>query len=230
MGKGTWTVTESSLPALTYNYSFGPGFADALALTGPEGLIVVSPPFQPPESAFTELEKHGKVRALVAPNPFHNMGLASWQERYPEAKIYAPAQGIERLTKKIKLAGVRPVSEMSSLLGDKIEIVDMPHYKTGEVLVRWKGECGWAWYVTDVIFNFPVLPKGPFGTICKWTKSGPGLRRNALGGFFMMKDKRSLYAWLGEQAEKAPPVMVVPCHGDVVRLSDPAAEIRAACS
>jgi len=107
--------------------------------------------------------------------------------------------------------------------------VDMPHYKTGEVLVRWRVEGGWAWYVTDVMFNLQELPKNMFGKVMKWTNSGPGLRRNAIAGFFMVKDKSSLFAWLGEQAEKTPPSIVIACHGAVAKLSNPAADIRAAC-
>jgi len=45
-----------------------------------------------------------------------------------------------------------------------------------------------------------------------------------------VKDKRSLFAWMVEQAEKTPPAVVVACHGDVAKLSDPAGEIRSAVS
>jgi hypothetical protein len=62
----------------------------------------------------------------------------------------------------------------------------------------------------------------------KWTKSGPGFRRNALSGFLAAKDKRALYGWIQEQAEKTPPALVVPCHGELVKLTDPVAGIREA--
>jgi hypothetical protein len=224
----TWTVVEPSLPALTYHYSFGPGFAEALALVVDGGVIVVSPPCNVPDSAYKDLESRGPVRALVAPNAYHTMGLAPWKERYPDAGLYAPAQSIARVEKQSKLTGIKPVGEMGKLLGDRAEIVDMPHYKTGEALVRWRLDEGWAWYVTDVMMNMPKIPKGPFGIAMKWTKSGPGLRRNAISSFFMMKDKRAVYAWLVEQAEKAPPRLIVPCHGDVAKPDDPAGAIRAA--
>jgi hypothetical protein len=228
MRPSSWTVVEPSLPALTFTYTFGPGIADALAVPVEGGLAVVSPPCNAPDTMFTELEKHGPVRALVAPNAFHSLGLGPWKARYPDAPIFAPAQSISRLEKTTKLTGIRPLSEMKGMLGDRLELVDMPHYKTGEALVRWRIDGGYAWYVTDVIFNMPKLPKGPFGWVMRLTRSGPGLRRNALAGAFMVKDKRSLYAWLAEQAEKTPPVLMVPCHGATERLADPAAAIKAA--
>jgi hypothetical protein len=74
----------------------------------------------------------------------------------------------------------------------------------------------------------PKLPPGLFGLVFRWTRSGPGLRRNALAGLFMVKNKRALYGWLAEQAEKTPPILVVACHGELERPADPAAAIKAA--
>jgi hypothetical protein len=228
MRESSWTAVDPNLPALTYTYSFGPGIAASLAFPIEGGMAVVSPPFQPAEGAFTELEKHGSVKAIIAPNAFHTMGLAAWKARYPEAILYAPAQSIPRAEKQSKLTGIRPIAELFPKLGDKVEIDDMPHYKTGELLVRWKVEGGWAWYMTDVLMNMTKAPKGMFGLVFRWTKSAPGFRRNALAGAFMVKDKKALYGWLVAQAEKTPPKLVVMCHGDNVRPADPVAEIRAA--
>jgi len=223
----TWTVAEPTLPALTFTYSFGPGIADSLAFPVEGGVAVVSPPCKVPGESFAELEKHGKVRALIAPNAYHHMGLPEWKARYPEAEIFAPAQSIARVEKQTKLGGIRPLAEAAKL-GDRVELVDMPHFKSGEVLVRWRIEGGWAWYVTDVFFNFPELPKGVFGKIMKWTKSGPGFRRNWLTGKLAVKDNGALHAWMAEEAEKKPPKLVVACHIGTITLKDPVADIRAA--
>lgn len=241
MAASSWTVVEPTLPALTYRYSFGPGVAHALAVAVDGGFVVVSPPSDPPESAFTELEARGAVRALVAPNAFHHLGLPGWTRRYPGVPVFAPAQSIARVEKQSKLSGIRPLAEAASITRDRVELVDMPHYKTGEVLVRWRigaaGDAGdgrsggagdWAWYMTDVAMNFTERLPGVFGTVFRLTRSAPGFRRNALAGAFMVKNKRSLYAWIEEQAQKTPPRLIVMCHGDDVRPADPVAEVRAA--
>jgi hypothetical protein len=229
MRSSSWTIVEPSLPALTYTYKFGPGIANTLAVAGAGGgLIVVSPPCDPGESVFAELEKHGPVRALVAPNAFHHLGLPAWRARYPDVPVFAPAQSIARVEKRSGVRAIRPLAEAATLAGDRLELVDMPHYKTGEVLVRWRVDGGWAWYVTDLVFNMPKVPRGPVGLVFRWTRSAPGLRRNALAATFMVKDKRALYAWIAEQADKTPPSLVVACHGEPARLGDPKAEIRAA--
>jgi hypothetical protein len=228
MAPSSWTIVDPSLPALTFTYSFGPGTANALALVVNGGVVVVSPPCTPPENAFTELEAHGPLRALIAPNAFHLMGLRAWRERYPDVPIFAPPQSIARLEKQSKLTGIRPLAEAASLIGDRVQLVDMPHYKTGEALVRWPIEGGWAWYLTDVAMNITVRLPGLFGVLFRLTKSTPGFRRNAFAGAFMMKNKRSMYAWLGAEAEKTPPRLLVMCHGDHIRPTDPVAEVRAA--
>ena len=230
MSTPTWTVVEKSLPALTCTYNFGPGLANALALTVEGGgLIVLSPPCNVPDEIYTELEKRGPIRALVAPNAYHSMGLVPWRARYPDVPVFAPAQSIKRLEKTTKITGIRPAAEAAALLGDRVELIDMPHYKTGELLVRWRADDGaWVWFMTDVAFAMPTLPKGIFGTVMKLTKSGPGFRRNAIAGFFMVKDKRALYAWISAQAAEKPPTLIVPCHGVPLTLTDPVAEVRAA--
>jgi hypothetical protein len=212
----TWTPVSDDLPLLVCSYSFGPGYAIALAAPCDGGYVVVSPPCNAPESTFAGIEKRGKVRALVASNAFHNMGVGAWKERFPDAKLFAPAQAIARVEKKGKVTGVHPLSEIGALAGPELELIDMPHYKTGEVLVRVKHGKHVVWYVTDVIMNLPKVPQGFFGTLSKWTKSAPGLRPNGISAMFMMKDKKSLYRWLRAEIEKAPPTTLLVCHGEHV--------------
>src|SRR4051794_17338002 len=111
MTRSSWTVVEPSLPALTYTYSFGSGIANTLALVVEGGVVIVSPPCNPTDATFTEIEKHGPIRGLVAPNAFHHMGLSAWKERAPDAPVFAPAQSIARIEKKTQLKGIRPLAE-----------------------------------------------------------------------------------------------------------------------
>jgi hypothetical protein len=222
----TWTAVADDLPVLTCNYSFGPGDANALAVPGDDGFVVVSPPCNAPESTYAELEKRGKVRALVASNAFHNMGIAPWKARFPDAKVYAPAQAVARVKKKSGVSDIEPLAEAAAVSGADLELIDMPHYKTGEVLVRLKHGAHVVWYVTDVIMNMPALPpKFPFKQIFKWTGSAPGLRPNGVASKFMIKDKSSLYRWLRAETDKLPPTVLVASHGNHV-IGDAAARLR----
>ena len=96
----------------------------------------------------------------------------------------------------------------------------MPHYKTGEVLVRMNTARGRAWYVTDVVLNIDVLPRHPIPRFVFWaTRSGPGLRFNNVAPLFMVQDKAALKRWLAAEAVRDPPGFLLPAHGSVVECA-----------
>lgn len=214
-----WTVFDAQTPVLTYLYSFGSGTANALAVGGANGLVVVSPPSRVDAGVFDDLSRYGSVRALVASNAFHYMGIPEWKKRFPDATIFAPAQSIARVERQTKLHGIRPLAEAASITGPRLELVDMPHYKTGEVIVRIKTARGLVWYVTDVVLNMPVLPSHPVvKMLFRLSRSAPGLKFNNIAPMFMVKDKAALKRWLAAELEQAPPGWLIPAHGDTVDL------------
>lgn len=215
-----WKVFDAHAPILTYEYSFGPGTANALAVGVEGGIVLVSPPCRVASGVFEDLSQYGSVRALVASNAFHYLGLAEWKVRFPEAAIFAPVQSIARVERQSKLRGIRPLAEAASITGSRLELTDMPHYKTGEVLVRVATERGLVWYVTDIIMNLPVLPSNPvFKLLFKLSGSGPGLKLNNIAPLFMVRDKAALKRWLAAEFEKAPPSWLIPTHGEIVECA-----------
>jgi len=214
-----WKVFDAQTPILTYEYSFGPGVANALAVGGEQGLVIVSPPCRIEAGVFDDLSRYGPVRALVASNAFHYMGIPEWKTRFPEAAIFAPAQSIARVERQTRLHGIRPLADATPIAGHGLELVDMPHYKTGEVMVRIKTPRGMIWYVTDIVLNMPTLPSHPvFKMMFRLSRSGPGLRFNNIAPVFMVKDKAALKRWLAVEFDKMPPRWLIPAHGDVVDL------------
>jgi hypothetical protein len=222
-----WRIFDARTPVLTYTYSFGPGTANSLAVGGRDGLVVVSAPCKVADGVFEDLSRFGKVRALVASNAFHHMGIPEWKRRFPDAEIFAPAQSIARVEKHTKLRGIRPLAEAKAITGSELELVDMPHYKTGEVLVRVHTDRGLVWYVTDVVMNLPALPDHPFGkAMFALTRSAPGLKFNNLAPLFMVKDKKALKRWFAAQLSLDPPNWLIPTHGDVVEAGPRMDEMR----
>jgi len=223
----SWKVFDAKTPILTYEYSFGPGTSNALAAGGKNGLVVVSPPRGVGEAVFDDLARYGAVRALVAPNAFHHLGLPAWKARFPDAAVFAPTQAIARVEKRTQLRDIRALADAASIAGPNLELVDMPHYKTGEVLVRIRTERGAVWYVTDIIMNFPVLPNHPIARIVfGLSGSGPGLKFNNVSPLFMVKDKKALRQWFADEFRKAPPRWLIPAHGDIVDFHADGAAFR----
>ena len=215
-----WKVFDAKLPILTCEYSFGPGTATALAVGGKTGLIVVSPPCRVAEGVFADLSRYGSVRALIASNAFHYLGLAEWKARFPGAALFAPTQSILRVEKRSKLYGIRPLSETIPIAGPRVELIDLPHYKTGEALVRIASDRGSVWYVTDVIMNLRAPPSNPVVRLLfRLSGSGPGLKFNNIAPLFMVADKAALRRWVADEFRRAPPRWLIPAHGDIVEFA-----------
>ncbi len=212
-----WKIFDAQTPILVYEYSFGPGTANALAVGGSDGLVVVSPPCRVAPGVLDDLTHYGAVRALVASNAFHYLGLPEWKARFADAAIFAPAQSVARVEKRSKLQGIRPLAEAAPIAGPRLELVDMPYYKTGEVLVRITTDRALVWYVTDVIMNMPALPKNPIVRLMfGLSGSGPGLKFNNIAPLFMVADKAAVRRWIADEFRKAPPDFLIATHGDVV--------------
>jgi hypothetical protein len=220
-----WNIFDADVPILTYGYSFGPGIANALAVGCEGGIIVVSPPCKVAAGVYDDLKPFVPVRALVASNAFHHMGLAEWNARFPDADLFAPAQAIARVERQSGLRGIQPVDRARAIAGAHLDLVDMPHYRTGEILVRIDTARGLVWYVTDVIMNMPVLPQHLLARLLfKLSGSAPGLCYNNIAPLFMVKDKTALRRWLAAEATAKPPHWLIPAHGDIVDFeADPEA-------
>ncbi|MGE5523533.1 MAG: MBL fold metallo-hydrolase [Rhodospirillaceae bacterium] len=223
-----WKVFDAEMPVMTCEYRFGPGTSTALAVGGARGVMVVSPPYHPDDALFDALAPYGPVVALIASNAFHHLGLPEWKRRFPEAPVYAPAQAIARVERKTKITGIRPLADAAGIAGRDVELIDMPHYKTGELLVRIKSSRGLAWYVTDFMMNMPELPRNPIGRLMfKLTNSAPGLKFNNLVPLFMVKDKAALKHWLAQEFDKAPPQWIIAAHGDIADVGADRNAVRA---
>ncbi|MFO1414548.1 MAG: hypothetical protein U1F10_11725 [Burkholderiales bacterium] len=217
---GTWREADAGLPALTFQYSFGPALSRALAVGIADGLAVASPPCRVPGAVLDALAARGPVRALVATNAFHHLGIPEWRRRFPEATVYAPAQSVARVGRKTGLP-VRPLAELAARSGPHVDFIDMPHYRMGETLIRMRTGRGVLWYVTDAVFNFAEVPPNfGVGFLFRVTGSAPGLRFNNLGTRFMVRDRPALKRWLLARHDEAPPAVMIPAHGEVADVAD----------
>src|SRR5688572_25793745 len=97
-----WEVLDEATHTLTLEYSFRPGFTARAFVTRFAGdeLVIFSPPVGIDPALFRELDEHGRVTALVAPNGFHYLGLRPALEAFPGATLYAPESSARRVVKK----------------------------------------------------------------------------------------------------------------------------------
>ena len=214
-----WRVFDADMPVLTCAYALGPTVSNALAVGVPGGLVLVSPPYRPKPAVIEGLGKYGCVLALVASNAFHHMGIPEWKLHFPGARVFAPAQSVPRVKKKTHLDDVRPLADAGPLTGDRLELVDMPYYRTGEMLLRIHSGRGLAWYVTDIILNIRELPNHLLlKLLFTMTGSAPGLRYNKVGPKIMVKDMRALKQWFKAEYARTRPRWLIPTHGEIADL------------
>ena len=222
-----WRVFDPEMPVLTCAYSLGPAVSNALAVGVPGGLFLFSPPYRSRPELVAALQDYGPVQALVASNAFHHMGIPEWKAHFPDAAVFAPAQSVPRVKKKTRLNHVRPLAEARALTGERLELVDMPYYRTGEALVRIHSGRGLAWYVTDIILNLQSLPDNLLlQLLFRMTGSAPGLRFNKVGPKLMVRHMRALKLWLEAEYERMRPRWLIPTHGDIADLEAERAAVQ----
>lgn len=213
-----WQTLDAERGIWCHEYAFDGkgGTANALALRLRDGeLLVVSPPSDATEAAFAELDGHGKVVALVAPNGFHHLGQPAFQKRYPDAGVYAPAAASKRIAKKATgIAPGAPLEELQRRLPDDVWVGEPSGMKIGDVVVRAKTASGTFWYFNDLVMNLRKLPSNfLFSLAFKWTDSGPGFKVARLIVKFLVRDRAAFKGWLLEELRQHPPTAVLTGHG-----------------
>jgi hypothetical protein len=225
---GTWTTLDAGAGILCVPYKFGDGMATTFVFRGAkDGLVVMSPGCGLDGSTLDVLKTHGRVAALVAINGFHHLGQVAWRQHFPDARSYAPAGAIGRLSKRVPSATFEPLEALAPLLGDSARVLE-PDGLPGNAFAIVRAPSGTYWYVCDLLFNIPELPKGfVFKTLMSMTNSAPGYRLFRPGVWLQVKDKKSLASWFDRQLSDAPPTTIVPAHGNPVQRPDLVAATRA---
>ncbi|HEY6724674.1 MAG TPA: hypothetical protein VI197_11610 [Polyangiaceae bacterium] len=215
-----WEVLDAATHSLTLEYSFRPDSTARAFVTRFSGdeLVIFSPPIGMAPAAFRELEGHGRVTALVAPNGFHYLGLRPALAAFPEATLYAPEAALRRVEKKQPDLGVRPLGELQEKTESPVRILDVPGFSIGDTWAIVETSAGPLWYVSDSCFNLSKLPESLAARLLfKWTKSGPGLSLNGVGNLFFLKDRRRFKHWFEDRLAEPTPSLLVPAHGEIAR-------------
>lgn len=212
----SWEVFDEALPFLGAVY--GPQRARMAVLgLGGGDLLVVSPGVPVAEEGWAKLSAWGTPRFLLAPNHFHNAGLAPWKERFPGATVVAHPRALPRLRKRLPGLELHGLEALEAALPDTIRIFGPPSARQGEVLVSAKIAGGAAWFVTDAIVNQERLPGGATGLVMRLAGFRAELMTNPFFRRFFMGDRAAYRTWLSAELDRERPVLFVPSHGAPLR-------------
>ena len=106
-----------------------------------------------------------------------------------------------------------PLSSLAAALPSDVVVLEPPGMRIPDVMVRVSTPSGWLWSFNDTVMNIPELPAGLFGTMMKWTDSGPGFKVARFFTMLALKEKKRFKDWWLGELEKAPPAKVMMGHG-----------------
>ena len=169
------------------------------------GLCLFSPVHGLGSDAVKSLADFGDVEFLLAPNHYHNNGLAQYNRAFPDACLCASDAARPRLEKVTGL-NFETLAAFQAALPANTTLIEPEGLKTGEVWLRVLGSNCVAWIVVDAFCG----PKGKNFTVA----GEPAM----LGTFprFGVRDKQGYFEWLEKQIREDKPTMIIPCHGTVV--------------
>jgi hypothetical protein len=171
------------------------------------------------ESAMQELEAFGRPAYIVVPGAFHRQDARIWKDRYPAAKVVAPAGAKKKVDQVTKMD-----LDYRDAPGDdtvKLSYFDGCKEKEGYVEVR--SEAGTTLVINDVVFNLPKMG-GVLGYLFSPTgqASVPRITR-----WLVVKERSAVGEHLERLATISDLRRVVLAHGRDLE-QDPARELRVA--
>jgi hypothetical protein len=173
---------------------------------------------EPPEMA--ELEAWGTPAVLFVPNGYHRQDVAIWKQRYPQARVIAPAGARKRVAKVVP---VDAVSEQAPR-DEAVHLIPLDGLP-GESVLEVKSAQGTTLVFCDAILNMPQLGfpvgffLGPTGRV-----STPRVVR-----WIALKDRRAFAAQLERLAETPGLTRLLFGHGKPI-TEDPRGALRSVVS
>lgn len=168
------------------------------------------------DAEMAEIEAWGEPRLIFVPNGFHRQDAFIWKQRYPKAKIVAPAASKKRVAKAVPVDAVTEEAPKDAHVR-LIPITGMPSESVMEVTT----DSGVTLTFCDALMNMPKL-KGPMGFFLGPT--GQVSAPRAMKWIFV-KDKAAFATQL--EALAATPKLERLCfgHGHPI-TEDPQGELR----
>jgi hypothetical protein len=221
MASKTWAEVAPGTGVYLYEYpvpSVGIG-SNAIVFPMSEGAVgVLSPGLNTSAELFADLEKLGRVAAIVAPNIGHDLGLREWQARYPDVPFYASLPTVKAVAKAKKdLRPLQSLAELLPTLPEGVRLWEAPGTSAGTVFMAVRRGGHEMLYLDDLVANMAALPgKQPFRFFFWLSGSAPGLKLSKVFKFFFVKNARAMARSVLDHAEAHPPTVLLFAHGGTI--------------
>lgn len=175
------------------------------------GLCLYSPLRGMSKEAIAGLQDLGEVGILLAPNHYHNRGLAEHVELFPNADLVCSPGAKPRLEKQTGFQ-FEGMDNFLKSLPKHISMLEPEGLKTGEIWLQIKGRKELAWIVCDAFSS--VASKS-----ARSQSNGYSNEPSLLGTFpkFGVANREVYKAWVKKRISAQAPSVIVPCHGAPVK-------------
>ncbi|MES1177491.1 MAG: hypothetical protein ABUL62_24425 [Myxococcales bacterium] len=182
-----------------------------------DGRLVVYSAIALDEAEMQALESFGEPAFLIVPNDIHRMDAKIWKDRYPEARVVAPA-GVRKQVEEVV-----PVDETAPNFGDpQVKFITVPGTEEHEAALVVRTWSGTTLIVNDLIWNLDDRPGfgGWLFRVLGFTGSEP--RIPTMVELREIKDKDALRGQLERWARIPGLNRIIVSHGKIVTRDAPA--------
>jgi hypothetical protein len=169
-----------------------------------DGRLVIHNAVALNDEEMAKIDAWGEVAAILVPNAFHREDCKIMQDRYPNAKVYAPRAAVKDVAKATPVHGT--YDDVPQDAG--LTVRHLPGIGDREGVLEVRGSSGLTIVFNDMITNVEKAKPpiewfvGPTGQV-----SIPRFTR-----WFWMKDKKGFKTELQRMVDAAP-ARIVPGHG-----------------
>ncbi|MEZ4234909.1 MAG: hypothetical protein R3F59_01835 [Myxococcota bacterium] len=166
------------------------------------------------EPGMAALEALGRPTTLIVPNGGHRLDAPAFRERYPEAKLLAPAAARAKVEEKVPVDAT--CEEAVEALGLRWHAP--PGFVPGyELVYEVPGEGGVTLVVNDVLANVTGKAPGLSGFVLGLLGvPGGGFGRPRIVSLRFGRDRGAFKPWLEAQAAREDLVAITTSHGPPV--------------
>jgi hypothetical protein len=191
-----------------------------------DGSLLVHSPIALAEPQLSELDALGPVAVIVVPNAGHRLDAPAYKQRYPQALVFAPPGGRQRIEEVLPVDRAYPDYVDDGVV--RFEVLDGVDEAEGALVVR--STDGLTVVLNDVVMNMNTK-KDLLGYLFTTVMgSAPGPRVSRLVRWVYVKDQAALRAHLERLAELPQLVRLIVSHENLAEGPDAAAALRQAAS
>jgi hypothetical protein len=177
-----------------------------------DGGLVVHNAIALGDAEIAEIDAWGEVTAILVPNGYHRLDAPSFEERYPNARVYAPSGARKKVEEVVPVDGTYADFPSDAA----VSLSEIDGTAGGEGVMKVASKDGVTLVFNDAIFNMPHL-NGAQGFVMRHiTQSSGGPRVTRVARFFLVKDKAAFRAALAALADTPDLVRVIVSHHEMI--------------